>query len=231
MTWIRPAAREGSQSDDDEHYGGAGRALHPATGMPPASSAESAGAILAASGSLTARSRSVKGISVGVRAGTDLYLQLPRSGDSWRRTDRALCRAGGQVRGPRFSGLGPDGPIVNSARYDELHSDRWAGSRLRPAGEGSRMGLWRRRRLRSRTVPRGRVLSRPARGRAAVRCRLAVVAAGTVAPVTGKASRRCPGSAAAVVIGGVTAGRRAGGRARRPGPGRSPGRGLPPAVW
>ena len=34
-----------------------------------------------------------------------------------------------------------------------------------------------------------------------------------------------------VVTGGVTAGRRAGGRARRPGPGRSPGRGLPPAVW
>jgi hypothetical protein len=140
--------------------------------------------------------------------------------------------AGGQVRGPDFSGLGPDGPIVNSARCDELDRDPWAAWRLRPVGGGSRMG----------PVSSGAAsLADCSRSRGVISCRLAarrqctvvlqVVAAGTVTPVTGKASRRCSESATAVVTGGVTAGRRAGGRARRPGPGRSPGRGLPPAVW
>jgi len=58
-------------SDEDEQDAGADRTLHQATGVPLANSAESAlGDILAASGSLTAWSRSVTGISVGLRAGT-----------------------------------------------------------------------------------------------------------------------------------------------------------------
>ena len=61
----------GSLSDEDEQDAGADRTLHQATGVPLANSAESAlGDILAASGSLTAWSRSVTGISVGLRAGT-----------------------------------------------------------------------------------------------------------------------------------------------------------------
>src|SRR6266851_6635174 len=121
---------------------GADRALHPATGVPSASSTEPLpGAISVVSGSLAARSRSVRGVSVGVRAGTDLYPQLSRSGDGGRRIDRTLCRVGGQVRGPGFSGLGPEDPIVDSARCDELDRDPWADLAVAAPSEGSSIGL------------------------------------------------------------------------------------------
>jgi hypothetical protein len=125
-----------------------------------------------------------------VRAGTDLYLQLSRSGDGWRRTDRALCRGGGQVRGPGFSGLGPEDPIVDSAGCDGLDRAPWAALAVPARGRRTPLGP---------VAPEAASLAdcspvagwylMPVRGRAAVRRRPAVVAAGTVAPVTGWASR------------------------------------------
>jgi hypothetical protein len=66
--------------------------------MPSASSAESAvGAIWPASGSLAAWSHSVRGIGVGVRAGTDLGGRRPLDADQLKRADQASCEAGGAV--------------------------------------------------------------------------------------------------------------------------------------
>ena len=75
-----------------------------------------------------------------------------------RRT--VILSRGKQVRGPEFSGLGPDHPIVDSARYDELDRDPSAG--LAGCGSQAKDSAWVlccSRRLHLRTVPHGRVLS------------------------------------------------------------------------